>query len=271
MVFFFIILADSHWRVAEVPCTLRRWSRHPAAPAESRSAAEPSWSTWCRHEAGWRLEEAGSEIITSELRTHNQVSVHKYIIILICSVWAKHNAIPRKYKQKEDCGFIIKFHQLNPWAFSSSFFFIFFYLYFSSVIWLLSATVVLIINPKSYFGNCTKKDVLKEVTWRIHLPSWGETILDTSEESFFFSSTRFSISFIRFPISSVILAAVSLSALRTRGGGVTPEEAELHHTHHLYLPTATSEILLLFLSQLLRHDVLRSPRVLHKTKGEITV
>lgn len=71
------------------------------------------------------------------------------------------------------------------------------------------------------------EDVLKEVIRRTHLPSSGVTILDISEESFFFSSTRFSISFMRFPISSVILAAVSLSALRTRGGGVTPDSPSL--------------------------------------------
>lgn len=51
------------------------------------------------------------------------------------------------------------------------------------------------------------------------LPSCGAMIFAISEESFFFSSTRVSISFIRFPISSVILAAVSLSALRVKERG----------------------------------------------------
>lgn len=49
------------------------------------------------------------------------------------------------------------------------------------------------------------------------LPSCGTIILVISEESFFFSSTRVSISFIRFSISSVILAAVFLSALTHTG------------------------------------------------------
>lgn len=83
-------------------------------------------------------------------------------------------------------------------------------------------------EAESFFRKIAQmKDALKDGISSTHLPSWGETSLVMSEESFFFSSTRFSISFMRFPISSVILAAVSLSALHTRGGGVTPDEASL--------------------------------------------
>lgn len=64
----------------------------------------------------------------------------------------------------------------------------------------------------------------------------GVTILATSEESFFFSSTRVSISFIRFPISSVILAAVSLSALRRTQGAKRFSSAPRVHAHTGELP-----------------------------------
>lgn len=92
---FFGDFSSSHWRVAEAPCTRRRWSRRPAAPAESRSAAEPSWSAWRHHEAGCRLKESVESspedwllglpsVFKSPISIHNQSSFW-----LLCTVGVK--------------------------------------------------------------------------------------------------------------------------------------------------------------------------------------
>ena len=57
--------SDSHWRGGAAPCTRRRWSPRPAAPAGSRSAAWTSWSPWCHHATQHHLQDAGHKHVNN--------------------------------------------------------------------------------------------------------------------------------------------------------------------------------------------------------------